>query len=228
VGTDTTSWQFAVRTPEQRDRASGMPQSVAGSGHGQQNFRSLLQAAGMTPITDEALAEESAFGISGRGLPLIELRDANAEGTRYCVATTVDYRGRLAHRTPLKIMGWKPATSVTISMLPNAGIIIVDHGFAVGDQALGDLPADAAAPFDGPQPVRVLAARSQHGFVTVAVSGEPAPADSLFPVVDDLDRRGTLVRVHTDDDLGHPMFPSSSRQVVSEEGTATSSWAYPS
>lgn len=128
MGNDTTSRQFAVRTPDQRDHRRGMPQPAAGSGHGRPAIRSLLQAAGMAPTTDEPLAEESAFGISGLGLPLIELRDGNAEGARYCVATTVDYRGRLADRTPLKIMGWEPGTPITISMLPNAGIIIVRRG----------------------------------------------------------------------------------------------------
>jgi hypothetical protein len=75
------------------------------------------------------------------------------------------------------------------------------------------MAADAAAPFDGPQPVGVLTAGGQHRLVAVAVSGEPAPPDNLFAVVDDLDGGGTLVRVHADDDLGHPVFLSSSRQV---------------
>jgi hypothetical protein len=86
---------------------------------------------------------------------------------------------------------------------------------AVGDQPLGDMPADAAASFDGPESVSVLAAGGQHGLVTVAVGAEPAVTDNLLVVVDDLDRGGTLVRVHTDDDLRHPVFPSSIRQMFS-------------
>ena len=38
----------------------------------------------------------------------------------------------------------------------------VEDGFAVGDQALGDVPADAVAAFDGPDPIRVAAAGGQH------------------------------------------------------------------
>jgi hypothetical protein len=81
----------------------------------------------------------------------------------------------------------------------------VHDRFIIGDQALSHVAADAAASFDGPDPVRVLAAGGEHRFVAVAVGGEPASADSLFPVVDDLDRGGTLVWVHADDDLGHPV-----------------------
>jgi hypothetical protein len=130
MDTDTTARKFAVLARDQRNHQRGVPQIPAGNGHGQPIIRSLLQAAGMAPIADESLAEESPFGISVRGLPLIELRDGNAEGARYCVATTVDYRGRFADRTPLKIMGWEPATSITISMIPNAGIILVRRGGA--------------------------------------------------------------------------------------------------
>jgi hypothetical protein len=82
----------------------------------------------------------------------------------------------------------------------------VHDGLPVGDQALGDVAADAAASFDGPETVGVLAAGGQHGLVAVAVGGEPASTDGLFSVVDDLDRGGTLVRVHTDDDLAHLVF----------------------
>jgi hypothetical protein len=125
-----TSRQFAVRTRDHRDHPRNVPQSPAGREQGQPIIRSLLQAAGMVPIADESLAEEAAFGISAQGLPLIELRDGNADGQRYCVATTVDYRGRLADRTPLKVMGWAPAVGITVSMIPNAGIIIVARGGA--------------------------------------------------------------------------------------------------
>jgi hypothetical protein len=80
----------------------------------------------------------------------------------------------------------------------------VHHGFAVGDQALGDVSADAVAALDRPYPVGVLAAGGQHGLVTGAVGAEPALPDDAFTLVDDLDGRGPLVRIHSDDDLGHP------------------------
>jgi hypothetical protein len=38
----------------------------------------------------------------------------------------------------------------------------VEHGLAVGDQALGEVSADAVAAFDCPYPVGVLPAGGQH------------------------------------------------------------------
>ena len=57
----------------------------------------------------------------------------------------------------------------------------VHHGLAVGDQALSDVPADAVAALDRPQPVLVLAAGGEHGLVAVAVGAEPALPDGPFP-----------------------------------------------
>jgi hypothetical protein len=44
---------------------------------------------------------------------------------------------------------------------------------------------------------------AEHGLVAVAVGAEPALADGLFTLVDDLDSGGTLVRIHPDDDPSH-------------------------
>ncbi|WP_089298807.1 hypothetical protein [Actinoplanes regularis] len=49
----------------------------------------------------------------------------------------------------------------------------VEDGFAVGDQALGDVPADTAAALDRPDPIGVLAAGGEYGLVTIAVGAEP-------------------------------------------------------
>jgi hypothetical protein len=88
----------------------------------------------------------------------------------------------------------------------------VQDGLAVGDQALGDVPADAGAAFDGPDAVLMLTTGGEHGLVAVAVGSEPALSDGLFAVVDDLDGRGPLVRIYADDDLSHPDSCSSLRQ----------------
>ena len=50
----------------------------------------------------------------------------------------------------------------------------VEHGLAVGDQALGDVPADAVAALDRPDPLLVLPTGLEHRLVAVAVSAEPA------------------------------------------------------
>ena len=65
----------------------------------------------------------------------------------------------------------------------------IDDRFAIGDQALRDVAADAVAALHRPGTVLELAARGQHRPITVAVSAEPARGQHLLPVVDDLDGR---------------------------------------
>ena len=77
----------------------------------------------------------------------------------------------------------------------------VHHGFAVGDQALRDVPADTVAALDRPHAVSVPAAGGEHRLIAVLVSAEPALPDGLLALVDDLDGRRPLVRTHPDDDL---------------------------
>jgi hypothetical protein len=89
----------------------------------------------------------------------------------------------------------------------------VEDGFAVGDQALGDVPANAAAAFDCPDAVGVLAAGSEHRLVSVSVGAEPAFGDGLLAMVHDLDGCGPLVRIHADDDSRHCVPPDSDDDV---------------
>ncbi|WP_246608076.1 phosphotransferase [Paractinoplanes toevensis] len=91
--------------------------------------------------------------------------------------------------------------------------VLVDWGYgcnghvhddlAVGDQALRDVSADTVAALDRPLAVFVTAAGGQHGLVAVGVGAEAALPDRLFTLVDDLDGRGPLVRIHPDDDASH-------------------------
>jgi hypothetical protein len=64
----------------------------------------------------------------------------------------------------------------------------VDDLFAVGEQALGDVPADALATLDRPHPVRPLPAIGQHGVVAVLVGAEPAATEDLLVRGHRLDR----------------------------------------
>ena len=59
----------------------------------------------------------------------------------------------------------------------------VKNGFAVGDQALGDVPTDTGAAFDRPDAVGVLTAGGEHRLVSVAIGAEAALADGLLAVV---------------------------------------------
>jgi hypothetical protein len=79
----------------------------------------------------------------------------------------------------------------------------VHDGFAVGDQALRDVSADAVAALDRPQAIFVSASGGEHRFVAGGVGAEAALPDRLLTLVDDLDGRGPLVRIHADDDLSH-------------------------
>jgi hypothetical protein len=60
-----------------------------------------------------------------------------------------------------------------------------------------------AAPFDRPAAIGVLAGGGEHRLVAVVVGAEPALFQDPFPLVDDLDGRGSLVRIHPDDDPSH-------------------------
>jgi hypothetical protein len=104
----------------------------------------------------------------------------------------------------------------------------VHHGFTVGDQSLRGVPADAVAAFHRPYPLRVAPAEGTHRPVAVPVGAEPAARQYGLPVVDDLDRRRPLVRIHPDDDSSHATPPRCDRMGFSEEGNATSSWTDPS
>src|SRR5258708_11789185 len=53
------------------------------------------------------------------------------------------------------------------------------HGLTIGQQPLGDVPADAAAPLDRLRAVPELAARGQHRLATVPAGAEPAFARTL-------------------------------------------------
>ena len=94
----------------------------------------------------------------------------------------------------------------------------VQDGLAVGDQALGDVPADAATTLDRPDPVGMFTAGGQHRLVTLAVGAEPALVLDAFSLVDDLDGRGAFVRVYVDDDLAHVLASPPSRRWMSAGG----------
>jgi len=100
----------------------------------------------------------------------------------------------------------------------------------IGDQALRDVLADAVAPFDRPDPIGPPAAGPQHVAVAVTVCAEATDLEHLLTLVEDLDCRGPLVRVHPDHYPAHQALVSLAVDVATddEEGSATSSWTDPS
>jgi len=86
----------------------------------------------------------------------------------------------------------------------------VEHGLAVVHQPVGDVFADPTAALDRPHPIRETTAFGKHVAVAEPVGAEPGLAQHHAPVVDDLNRRRPLVRVHSDDHA-HGVPPGSSR-----------------
>jgi hypothetical protein len=131
--------------------------------------RSLLEAAGIAPTTDQEQFDDGVYG-GLRGLLLIQLLDRRTVGPRYCAATAVTNRGRLADRTLVKTMEWSAATAITIDMLPEAGIIVVTRGGSDSITRDGylQLPADIRHGCHIRGGERLLAvARPSHNIVVV-------------------------------------------------------------
>jgi bifunctional DNA-binding transcriptional regulator/antitoxin component of YhaV-PrlF toxin-antitoxin module len=106
-----------------------------------QRIRSLLHAAGIATTTEDPTADGTA---THQALPLVTLLNLTSNGSMYCCVTTVDDRGRLADRTPLRVLGWEPSTPTTIAMIPSVGIIVVrlDGPDAITRQGHLRLPAN--------------------------------------------------------------------------------------
>ena len=100
------------------DLPSGQPRAVG-----------LMAAAGMITSSDPQPARDRTSASSG--LPLVQVREARGPRSRP-YATTMDGRGRLADRTPIRILGWQPGSPLSISVSP-AGVLLVRHG---GPEAL--------------------------------------------------------------------------------------------
>lgn len=87
----------------------------------------LLVAAGMATIPSTSWQAGEASPI--RQLPLPQVHASSGSRPRFS-STTMDDRGRLADRTMVRSLGWGPRTAVTVTVLPDAGIVIVEAGGA--------------------------------------------------------------------------------------------------
>jgi hypothetical protein len=119
-----TGWlPGADATPPQRDageRADTGARATAPS---------LIVAAGLAHAVPGRPVDAVAVP---RRLPLTPVHDTVAEPTLYCT-TVMNNRGRLADRTPLRVLGWGPDTTVTVTAAPGTGVIAIRRG---GDHAL--------------------------------------------------------------------------------------------
>ncbi len=55
-----------------------------------------------------------------RGLPIARLFSPERDSSAYYVVTTIDGRGRLADRSPLRILQWRPGLPVAVSVVRHA------------------------------------------------------------------------------------------------------------
>jgi hypothetical protein len=75
----------------------------------------------------------------------------------------------------------------------------VQDGLTVVDQAVGDVLADAVAALDRPHAFRKSTTCPQHLGVATVAGVLRTRREHVSALVDHLDRRRSLVRVHTDD-----------------------------
>lgn len=83
--------------------------------------------AGPQSIEDHLLSTLSAgtppTSQQTKSLPVATLLEPVQGGTLYFVVTTIDSRGRLADRSPLRVLGWNPDCTITITTVGRAVIV---------------------------------------------------------------------------------------------------------
>jgi hypothetical protein len=101
-----------VSTTRQRDLAADRPHV------GQEHNNAELATAHLMPggVIPPPL----------RGLPLASLSYSHGRSDTYYVVTTIDSRGRLADRSPLRIMRWWPGTQIRISATLGKAVVYLD------------------------------------------------------------------------------------------------------
>jgi hypothetical protein len=80
-----------------------------------------------------ALSTRPASQPGTHGLPLPRLASPGSGSATYCVVTTIDGRGRLADRSPLRILQWRPGRRVDMSLAQGAVIVLARR---TGDHAV--------------------------------------------------------------------------------------------
>ena len=96
------------------------------------------------PLPSAVTAAERTASLPRHGLPMARLASLVREGSAYYAVTTVDHRGRLADRSPLRILRWSPGLPITSVVLPGAVVMAAQRGGreAVTRQGHLRLPAD--------------------------------------------------------------------------------------
>src|SRR5262249_45414050 len=106
-----------------------------------------LAGALTDPFVDQLwsalMSERRSSPPPARGLPLASLVAPGHTPLAYCVVTPMDDRGRLADRSPLQILRWRPGLPVAMSVLLGAVVIVPDHDgpYTITRQGYLRLPA---------------------------------------------------------------------------------------
>jgi hypothetical protein len=91
------------------------------------------------PRSSGSLVERVVSGLSsgqaparsaGVGLPLAPLSVATSTPSLYYIVTPVDARGRLADRSPIRALGWRPGQPITITVIRQAMVVTSQDGGA--------------------------------------------------------------------------------------------------
>jgi hypothetical protein len=71
-------------------------------------------------LDTNAGASAEAAALEHRGLPVARLRSPVRDSKTYYVVTTLDRRGRLGDRSPVRILGWNPGHAVAVTLATGA------------------------------------------------------------------------------------------------------------
>lgn len=97
----------------------------------------VARSAGRSAVDDHIArsltASRRGTRLPARGLPVAHLVRPARNASLHLVVTTVDGRGRLADRSPLRMLGWTAGQPVAVSLAVSALVIVVRAG---GSQAI--------------------------------------------------------------------------------------------
>lgn len=81
-------------------------------------------------VASALASREEPTCTTGVGLPLPPLSAPAPPPSLYFTVTPVDVRGRLADRSPIRVLGWRPGQPVTITVLQQAIVVTAQAGEA--------------------------------------------------------------------------------------------------
>jgi hypothetical protein len=81
-------------------------------------------------VASAVMSAEASTHSAGAGLPLPPLSAPTPTPSLYYTVTPVDARGRLADRSPIRALGWRPGQPITITITQQAVVVMSQTGGA--------------------------------------------------------------------------------------------------